>query len=61
MKFAPARTEAFKRAQDPDRLLASPATTRGILFLSRCWARGWIQPRTPSAQICSYANRPPQR
>ena len=51
MRFAPARGEAFKRAKEPDRLLASPATTRGILFLSRRWARGRIQPRS-SSQIC---------
>jgi hypothetical protein len=45
LRFAPARGEAFKRAKEPDRLPASPATTRGIRFLSRRWARGWRQPR----------------
>ena len=45
MRFALARTEAFKRAQEPDCLLASPATTRGILFLSRRRARGPVGPR----------------
>jgi hypothetical protein len=45
LRFAPARGEAFKRAKEPDRLPVSPATTRGIRFLSRRWARGWRQPR----------------
>ena len=47
MTFAPARGEAFKRAQEPDRLLASPATTRGILFLSRRRGRGPAGRATP--------------
>ena len=50
MTFAPARAEAFKRAQEPDRLLASPATTRGVLFLSRRRARGPIGPRVPTSR-----------
>jgi len=49
MRFAPARAEAFERAQEPDRRNASPATTRGILFLSRQWARGSIEPRAPTS------------
>jgi hypothetical protein len=49
MRFAPARAEAFERAQEPDRRNASPATTRGILFLSRQWARGSIGPRVPTS------------
>jgi hypothetical protein len=48
--FAPARAEAFKRAQEPDRHLASPATTRGVLFLSRRRVRGTIGPRAPTSQ-----------
>jgi hypothetical protein len=50
MRFAPARAEAFKRAQEPDRLLASPATTRGVLFLSRRRSRGPIGPRDPTSR-----------
>jgi hypothetical protein len=50
MRFAPARAEAFKRAQEPDRLLASPATTRGVLFLSRRRVRGPMGPRTHTSR-----------
>jgi hypothetical protein len=51
MRFAPARVEAFERAQEPDCRTASPATTRGILFLSRQWARGSIEPRVPTSSL----------
>ena len=58
MAFAPARAEAFKRAKEPDRLLASPATTRGILFHSRRWARGPNRPRALSLRVGALEHRP---
>jgi hypothetical protein len=51
MRFAPARGEAFQRAQELDRLIASPATTRGVLFLSRHWSRDPMGPRDPTSSL----------
>ena len=57
MAFAPARAEAFQRAQEPDRFIASPATTRGILFLLRRRARGQTGRATPPHAVTSSSHR----